>query len=348
MGWNRPLRILHLEDDPNDVELVGATLEADGLDCDRKVTSTREEFVSVLEQGNPDLVLSDFSLPGFDGLSALEIARRRSRDLPFIIVSGTLGEEAAIDSLRCGATDYVLKHRLTRLGPAVRRALGEARERRERKQLEVQLRQAQKMEAVGRLAGGVAHDFNNLLNVIMGYGELLLERLAEDDPSRSKIVEIRSAAERAASLTRQLLAFSRKQVIQPRVLDLNLLLAEMEKMLRRLIGEDVELSTRRPLALDRVRADPGQIEQFVMNLVVNARDAMPEGGKLVIEMANVELDDAFVRRHPGSRPGPFVMIAVSDTGVGMDAEVQSHLFEPFFTTKEAGKGTGLGLATVYG
>jgi len=343
-----PLRLLHLEDDPNDAELVRSSLDADGLACEVRLVSTRETFLEALQKERIDLILSDFALPTFDGLSALKIKQEKAPDLPFIIVSGTLGEEAAIDSLRCGATDYVLKHRLTRLGPAVRRALGESRERRERQQLEVQLRQAQKMEAVGRLAGGVAHDFNNLLNVIMGYGELLLERLAEDDPSRSKIVEIRSAAERAASLTRQLLAFSRNQVIQPRILDLNVLLAEMEKMLRRLIGEDVELSTRRPQGLDRVKADPGQIEQILMNLVVNARDAMPDGGKLAIEVANVDLDDAFVRSHPGSRPGRFVIIEVSDSGMGMDAEVQSHIFEPFFTTKEAGKGTGLGLATVYG
>jgi len=465
MGPDRPLQILHLEDDPNDAELVGATLVADGLDCEVKITSTREEFVAVLEQGKADLILSDFSLPGFDGLSALEIARRRSGDLPFIIVSGTLGEEAAIESLRRGATDYVLKHRLTRLGPAVRRALNEADERRkrgqseealanerqflramleslevgivacdsngiltlfnratrefhglpeaplpperwaehyglydadgktplkkeatplfralrgervrnaeivilpkngpqrttlvagqpildaqgrklgavvamhditERKQLEGQLRQAQKMEAVGRLAGGIAHDFNNLLNVITGYGEMLSEHLPDGDPMGVKVDQIKKAAYRAASLTRQLLAFSRKQVIEPRVLDLNSVLEEMDKMLRRVIGEDIELTTVQGKQLGRIKADPGQIEQILMNQVVNARDAMPQGGKLTLETANADLDQAFTSRHPGARSGPYVVLAVSDTGTGMDAEVQSHIFEPFFTTK---------------
>ncbi len=216
-------------------------------------------------------------------------------------------------------------------------------------QLEEQYRQAQKMEAIGRLSGGVAHDFNNLLVVITGYSELLLQRhLDAHSPLRNYVEEIRKAGERAATLTQQLLAFSRKQVMQPEVLDLNLIVGNMEKMLRRLIGEDIDLVTMLAEELGRVKADPGQIEQVMMNLAVNARDAMPHGGKLTIETANIVVDETYTHRHFGMKSGPYVMLAVSDTGMGMDEKTRSRIFEPFFTTKERGKGTGLGLATVYG
>jgi PAS domain S-box-containing protein len=218
----------------------------------------------------------------------------------------------------------------------------------ERRVLEDQFRQAQKMEAVGRLAGGVAHDFNNLLTVITSYSTLLLDDLGATDPRREDLNEIQKAATAAAGLTRQLLAFSRQQVLEPKVLDLNEVVAGAGKMLQRLIGEDVALVTVLAPDLGAVKADPGQIEQVIMNLAVNARDAMPDGGKLTIETSNVELDDTSILEHRPVSPGAYVLLAVSDTGIGMDEATQANLFEPFFTTKETGKGTGLGLATVYG
>jgi PAS domain S-box-containing protein len=218
----------------------------------------------------------------------------------------------------------------------------------DRKKLEAQFQQAQKMESIGRLAGGIAHDFNNILTVIIGNAELLSMRLGKDNPLQGRVEEISKGGERAASLTRQILAFSRRQVLQPQVLDLNGVIPDMDKMLRRLIGEDIDLETVLAPDLGRVEADPGQIEQVIMNLAVNARDAMPTGGKLTIETANVDLDKTYAHKHVAVKPGPYVMIAISDTGKGMDEETKSYIFDPFFTTKEKSKGTGLGLSTVYG
>jgi two-component system cell cycle sensor histidine kinase/response regulator CckA len=216
------------------------------------------------------------------------------------------------------------------------------------RRMEEQLRQSQKMEAVGRLAGGVAHDFNNLLTAISGYSDLLLHRLPDYSTLRRDVEEIRKAGDRAAALTRQLLAFSRRQVLQPKVLDLNGVVTKMGQMLRRLVGEDIGLSIDLSPSLSRVKADPGQIEQVIVNLAVNARDAMPDGGRITIATADAELSPAYAAAHPEVRPGPHVLLSVADTGQGMSDETQAHLFEPFFTTKERGKGTGLGLATVYG
>jgi signal transduction histidine kinase/CheY-like chemotaxis protein len=217
----------------------------------------------------------------------------------------------------------------------------------ERRQLEDQLRQSQKMEAIGRLAGGVAHDFNNLLTVISGYGHMIMRDLPHDDPLHSCVEEVLKAASRATSLTNQLLAFSRRQVIQPKILDLNALVANMDRMLRRVIGEHIELETVLSPGIGGVKADAGQLEQVIMNLAVNARDAMSEGGKLSIRTSNVDVRRSS-RVHADVRPGSYVKLTVADTGKGMDAEIMVHLFEPFYTSKETGKGTGLGLSTVYG
>jgi two-component system cell cycle sensor histidine kinase/response regulator CckA len=222
------------------------------------------------------------------------------------------------------------------------------RAEKEREKLQEQVRQSQKMEAVGVLAGGVAHDFNNLLSVINGYSELLLKGVARDDPRRSDIEQILQAGQRAASLTSQLLAFSRKQILHPVTLNLDDVVAQMSTMFRRLIGEDIALVCITRPGLGFVHADQGQIQQILMNLVVNARDAMPQGGRLTIETANVDIDEGYVRKHAPMRAGPYIMLAISDNGIGMDSETQARIFEPFFTTKGAGKGTGLGLSTVYG
>lgn len=469
------VRILHLEDDPGDALLVRSTLESEGIDCEIVQADSRERFTSALQSGQFDLILSDYALPAFDGISALRLTREKDPDIPFLFVSGTMGEELAIETLREGATDYVLKDRITRLPGSVRRALSEARERRARRlaekslreseekyrslvettndwiwamsadghitynnrtveailgyrpeelaehdtfaliheedlpkarlvlaearrekkgwsgvilrwrhkdggyrhlednatpvvtpegelagfrrasrditgriELQAQFRQSQKMEAIGRLAGGVAHDFNNLLTAILGYSDVVLAALPPHSSIRDDVEEVRRAGERAAALTRQLLAFSRKQVLQPVVFDVNEVVQELEKMLRRLIGEDIDFALSLTPEIGFVRADPGQLEQIVMNLAVNARDAMPQGGKLTIETADCEVDAASARQHPGLTVGGYVALSVSDNGMGMDADTRSRIFEPFFTTKEKGKGTGLGLSTVYG
>ncbi|HEX2709883.1 MAG TPA: PAS domain S-box protein, partial [Candidatus Deferrimicrobium sp.] len=249
---------------------------------------------------------------------------------------GTLYEEDAVISPVRDPSGRVVNY------VAVKRDVTDVR------RMEEQLRQSQKMEAVGRLAGGVAHDFNNLLTAISGYSDLLLHRLPDYSTLRRDVEEIRRAGDRAAVLTRQLLAFSRRQVLQPKVLDLNTVVTTMGQMLRRLIGEDIELSTDLSPSLSRVKADPGQIEQVIVNLAVNARDAMPDGGRITVATADAELSPAYAVAHPEVRPGAHVLLSVADTGHGMSDEIQAHLFEPFFTTKERGKGTGLGLATVYG
>jgi two-component system cell cycle sensor histidine kinase/response regulator CckA len=350
-----PLRLLHLEDNPVDAELITATLMEGNIPCQSQLVDTRQAFVAALKEGRIDLILADYSIPGFDGMTALILARQHCPDVPFLFVSATIGEELAIDAMHQGATDYVLKQRLGRLVPSVQRALRELDDRAERKraeealrQSEKQFRQSQKMEAVGRLAGGIAHDFNNLLTIIMGYSQVLLTELGPQHPLRGKIEETLKAGERAATLIRQLLTFSRKQSLDPKILSLNTAVTSLESLLRRLIGEDIQLVSKLDPTNGRLRADQAQLEQVLVNLVVNARDAMPKGGTLTIETAQVELTRSPVYHLTPLPPGPYVRLAVSDTGCGMDRMTQSHIFEPFFTTKGEGKGSGLGLSTVFG
>lgn len=484
---NGQIKILILEDNAMDAELIERELRRANIQLISRWVDTKEAYLQALRDFQPAIVLSDYNLPQFSGPEALRLLKETGNPVPFILVTGSLTEEVAVECMKNGAHDYILKTSLTRLPSAVESALEKvrtieekvraetalrkseeqyrliaentsdlicmvdthgdytyaspsyrdvlgyepesllgknyfalihpddrkhaeaealrsaahqrpesieirvkhrngnwnvvetvanwtydleakpqygifvSRDITERKQAEdtlreseeklrlseEQLRMSQKLEAVGQLAGGVAHDFNNLLTVISGYSELVLNGLGQGDDNRLKIEEIKRAADRASTLTRQLLAFSRKQMLQPKLFDLNHLVTDMSKMLRRLIGENIEMTTvvgQEAL----INADPGQIEQVLMNLVVNARDAMPNGGRLTVETARVEIDDAYASTHLSVKPGPYVMLAVSDTGSGIDAETQKHIFEPFFTTKEQGKGTGLGLSMVYG
>jgi PAS domain S-box-containing protein len=474
------IRVLIVEDLPTDAELTEREIRKALGSCQFRRVETREDYLAALDGYGPALIVSDFKLPHFDGLTALTLAMDRCPDVPFIIVTGSMNEDTAVECMKAGAWDYVIKEHVKRLGAAVQSALerqrmrmrrklteqalgaSETRYRRlfeaardgilildadtglivdvnpflteltgyshdeflqkhlweigpfkdaaaskaifaellaktyvryddlplqtrdgrtiavefvsnmyrvdslnviqcnirdltarkraedEREKLEEQLRMAQKLEAIGSLAGGIAHDFNNVLSVILGCTELAIGRVRENDGVRDELLEIRKAGERAAALTRQLLAFGRKQVLQPVLLNLNQVAVGVEKMLRRILGEDIDYAQVLAPDLGAVRADPGQIEQVLMNLVVNARDAMPKGGKLTIETSNVELDEEYAARHVAVKPGPYVHFAVTDTGCGMDAATQARIFEPFFTTKEKGKGTGLGLSTVYG
>ena len=480
-----PLQVLMIEDSPSDAKLLGHELRRLPRPVAIERVETGAALRASLERQDWDVILSDWSLPDFDAPAALAIAQELRPDVPFVIVSGTIGEEAAVDAMHAGARDYVLKDKLGRLLPVLNRELlgrtgrlarrqaeaalkeSEARfrclaesgvvgiiiaersgrfleaneaflhmvgytkdevqaglvtwesltppnlrrqdveaaerldgqraarpwekeysrkdgspvpvlvtaakldERRyislsidltEQKRAESararaeaalrhsedQLRQAQKMEAVGRLAGGVAHDFNNLLSVILSYSEMVQEGLAGDDRLRADLGEIHEAATRASALTRQLLLFSRQQIVEPRVIDLGDVVASLNRMMHRMVGEDVSVIVVPPPHHARVNADPNLMEQVLLNLVVNARDAMPRGGKLTIATDTVRLEDDYAARHLGVVPGRYVRLAVTDTGVGMSAEIQSRIFEPFFTTKEKGKGTGLGLSTVFG
>ena len=469
-----PLRLLIVEDNPSDAALVLHELRRAGYDPLSNRVDNEQDFRLQLHAGL-EIILCDFNMPEFDSFRAFAIMRERQLDIPFIIVSGSIDEENAVEAMHRGVADYIIKDRMGRLGSAVAHALEQQEQREskrrteqalhdseelsrnafdcthigmavtdldyrfvrsnaafseimghseqellkismrelthpddqaeseaclkgllagdmryvqiekryihkdkhilwglanmsllrdesgrhmhyvcqiqditEHKRLGEQLRQAQKMESIGLLAGGIAHDFNNLLTVINGRSELLITRHKIDDSMREQLELIHTTGERAAALTRQLLAFSRQQVLQSTVLDLNTIVTETSEMLQRILPADIVLQSNLDQKLNPVLADSSQIEQVLLNLVVNARDAMPNGGKLVIETSNVELSESDCRKRDDIKPGHFVMVAVSDTGTGMEAAVAARIFEPFFTTKGIGKGTGLGLSTVYG
>jgi signal transduction histidine kinase/ActR/RegA family two-component response regulator len=335
------------------------SLSFDGLSIFSAKTAS--EAMDLIERARPDLIISNVMLPEVDGI---ELCRRiksniDTSEIPIILISELKDDSDEVvlkASLEAGADDYfqastsgaLLRKRVEWLIRACKEKRARKHAQESLRQVEEQLRHAQKMESVGTLAGGIAHDFNNLLTAIIGYSELVLSRLDKTHPIRTKVEEIHNAGERAVSLTRQLLAFSRKQTLEAKVIDLNSIVTGMGKLLHRLIGEDIEQVMDLAPELGQVKADSGQIEQVIMNLAVNARDAMPQGGKLLILTANVDVDIDDARESLSVGPGPYVVLTVSDNGCGMDEETRQRIFEPFFTTKEKGKGTGLGLCTVYG
>jgi signal transduction histidine kinase len=343
------LRLLVVEDEPDFVRLVRIMLSASGPAWQVESVGALQPALDRLTRPGIDAALLDLQLPDAVELEAVERVHEAAPHLPIVVMTAhdrELGEEA----LRRGAEDYLLKDELN---PALlTRSLQYSvfRKRAEREMLakEEQLRHSQKLEAIGQLAGGVAHDFNNLLTAIRSYAELMLQKMPAGDPLRRNVNEINRATDRAAAVTHQLLAFSSKTVRQPRVLDPAEVLGSMGMLLERLIGEDVELLVHVPDGLGRVRLDPAHLEQVVVNLAVNARDAMPSGGRLTLELGNADLDALYAADHAELVPGPYVVLSVTDTGHGMDRETLRRVFEPFFTTKPAGRGTGLGLSTVYG
>ena len=343
-----PLRALIVEDSEDDCTLLVRILRQGGFDVQHKRVDSAATLLQSIESETWDIVLSDYSMPGFSGTSALALVREKGLDTPFVFVSGTIGEETAVNAMREGAQDYIMKGNVKRLLPAIHRELQEAQIRRQHKNAEQRMRQLEKFEAIGRLAGGIAHDFNNVIGAIMGWAELGESEVPEGSRAAKFFHQIRNHSERAAGLTRQLLAYARRQILEPRNIDLNQLIGESKGLLEKLVGAHIDMRLALAPAVSPIRADPSQIEQVFMNLCVNARDAMPKGGTLRIETANAELDEEYCRQHVYARPGSYVQLSVSDTGVGMDAETKERIFEPFFTTKEVGKGTGLGLATALG
>ncbi len=344
------VKILLVDDDPQAKALIDIALADAAFQHTIELAATATEGFKRIRQDEHDVYLIDQQLPDGTGIDLIQEAKADGSQKPFILMtgygSGALDEAAS----RHGAADYVEKHLVgTYLERSIRYALRNWQSSRMLHDRDEQLRQAQKMEAIGRLAGGVAHDFNNILTAIIGYTDLIAERLQPDEPAYREVGEIRKAADHAAALTRQLLAFSRKQFLNPTVLDLNETVSELLEMLPRAIGEHIDTSVRLAQGLARVKADAGQMQQVLMNLVLNARDAMALGGQLTIETSNVILDEERLREENLSlAPGAYVMLAVTDTGTGMDAATRARAFEPFFTTKPKGKGTGFGLATVYG
>jgi len=352
------LRILHLEDNPYDSEIVTMMLADENIPCEVHRVETRADFEAALEKENWNLVISDFSLPSFDGLKALMMTRERRVDLPFVLFSGTIGEETAVECLKRGASDYVLKERPARLISAIRSILQNVEERERRKKFEAELQRSaerekqmearflrmQRMESIGALVSGIAHDLNNaLVPILMGCGFLRSESLNAE--SEQVLSTIETSARRGADMLRQVLAFARGVEGKKTPVQIKLLLREMEKIARDAFPKTIRVRTDFAKDLWPVDGYPTQLYQVLMNLCINARDAMPNGGQLTLRAENVQLDQTATQIHPDVISGPHLLLAVSDTGIGMPADVLEKLFQPFFTTKELGKGTGLGLST---
>ena len=346
-----PIRVLLIDDDEDDYFITGdllADIERQQFKLDW--VSTYEEGFATFFKQEHDIYLVDYRLGKDNGLLLLRAMIDHGTVAPIILLTGQGDHEVDIEAMQAGAADYLVKGQINPqlLERSIRYAIERRRAEDTRIKLENQLRQAQKMDAIGQFAGGIAHDFNNVLTAIMSYAGVAKRMMDPEHKAISRIDGIEESVHRAASLTRQLLAFASRQFIAPQVLDLNRLVLDLSQLLRRLISANIELVTLPTDELGMIKADPGQLEQVIINLVVNARDAMPMGGKLLIETNNVTLDDVYAQQHLDMLPGDYVMLAVTDTGSGMSEEVLAHIFEPFFTTKKEGKGTGLGLAMCYG
>jgi signal transduction histidine kinase len=352
---SEPLRVLFVDDSEEDVFFLLRELKKGGFEPHHKRVDDAASLRTLLQSEEWQIVISDFHMPDFDGLMALQIFKETGRDIPFILVSAIVGEETAVLAMKQGAHDYIMKRNLARLVPVVQRELREAEMRGQQRraqlalqQREEQLRQSQKMEAIGRLAAGTAHDFKNVLAVILGHSELLMREKDFNAAQRAKIEKIQHAADQARTLLVQLLAFSRKQELNPQPLNLSTTVSAMKPMLEPMLGSSIQFVVLPEPDVGLCEVDANSIEQVIINLVINARDAMPNGGTVTVGTANLAITPENATHHDGLPHGDYILLTVTDSGTGMTEETRQHLFEPFFTTKEPGKGTGLGLSTCYG
>jgi Signal transduction histidine kinase len=339
------MKILHLEDNPHDAELTNLVFAEEWPDCQISVVSNRSDFLSALHGAPPDLILSDFNLASFNGLEALQLAREQHPEIPFIFLSGTIGEDRAVEALRSGASDYVIKDRPKRLVPAVRRALDEARLRRERKAAEEQLLRVQRLENIGMLASGIAHDFNNVLAPVLMAVPLLRDRLADEADQRI-LNTVEKSVERGAGLVRQILGFAHGVTGEAHLIQPKHVLRDLLGVMQQTFPRGIRIEDHLEPDLWPLKVNPTQLHQIFLNLCVNARDAMPQGGTLRLSAANLLLDEFNASSLTGAKPGPYLRVEISDTGTGIAPDALQRIWEPFFTTKEAGRGTGLGLSTV--